>query len=132
MTLVLTAARRMAAIGLCAAATLAAPFAALPAAAAAAGAELFITVTPVNGGAYAMRLTCDPDGGFHPNPVAACDALRNVDGYVEDLNVDPGPCPRIYDPVEVNVDGHWYGRPNPYYQEFANRCEMERKLGPLA
>ncbi|MFG1707931.1 SSI family serine proteinase inhibitor [Nonomuraea sp. M3C6] len=133
MTLVLTAARRMAALGLCAAATLAAPFAALPAraAAAAAGADLYITVTPIAGGAYSMHLTCDPDGGLHPRPVEACDALRGVDGYFESLDVNPGPCPLIYDPVEVEVNGHWYGRPNPYFEEFPNRCVMERKLGPV-
>ncbi|MFC4112277.1 SSI family serine proteinase inhibitor [Nonomuraea zeae] len=131
MSLMLTAARRVTALGLCAAAIVAGPFAAFPASAAAAGAELFITVTPRDGGAYSMRLTCAPDGGFHPRPREACDALRSVDGWVGDLDVDPGPCPRIYDPVEVEVTGHWYGRREPYYEEFANRCEMERKLGPV-
>ncbi|GAA3536678.1 hypothetical protein GCM10022419_015610 [Nonomuraea rosea] len=132
MTLVLTAARKVATLGLCAAAALAGPFAAVPASAAAApGAELFITVTPRDGGAYSMRLTCDPDGGLHPQPVDACAALRDVDGYVGDLNVNPGPCPRIYDPIELEVRGRWYGRPASYYEEFANKCALERKVGPL-
>ncbi|SDH32219.1 SSI family serine proteinase inhibitor [Nonomuraea jiangxiensis] len=130
MTLVLTAARRVAAIGLCAVATLAAPATALPAAAAA-GADLYITVTPRDEGAHSMHLTCDPDGGFHPRPVEACEVLHSVKGYFRNLNVNPGACPRIWDPIEVEVNGHWYGRPNPYYQEFPNPCEMERKLGPI-
>ncbi|MEV0307282.1 SSI family serine proteinase inhibitor [Nonomuraea fuscirosea] len=130
MTLVLTAARRLAALGLCVAATFAVPFTALPAQAAA-GAELFITVTPRAGGAYATRLTCDPDGGVHPHPRAACDALHGVDGHVHDLNVDPGPCPLIFDPVEVEVKGHWYGRPTSFHETFSNRCDMDRRLGPL-
>ncbi|MEO3868989.1 SSI family serine proteinase inhibitor [Nonomuraea sp. B12E4] len=130
MTVVLTAARRAAAIGLCVAATLAAPFAALPAAAAA-GADLYITVTPRDGGAHSMRLTCDPDAGIYPRPREACKALHEVNGYFRDLNVNPGPCPLIWDPIEVEVNGHWYGRPNPYYQEFPNPCVMERKLGPV-
>jgi hypothetical protein len=122
--------RRTAAFAVCAA--LAVPFSASPAAAQEAGAELFITVTPADGGAYSTRLTCDPDGGLHPGPEAACDVLRQVDGYVEDLDVDPGRlCPRIYQPVDVEVNGHWYGRPASYYETFPNPCVMESKLGPL-
>ncbi|WP_171074450.1 SSI family serine proteinase inhibitor [Nonomuraea basaltis] len=131
MTLVLTTARRMAALGLCAAAVLATPFGTLPATAAASGAELYITVTPADGGAYAMHLTCDPDGGAHPRPVAACDVLRQVDGWIEDLNVDPGPCPLIYMPVNVDVTGHWSGREVSYHHVFPNSCVMERTLGPV-
>ncbi|MGW0808089.1 SSI family serine proteinase inhibitor [Nonomuraea sp. NPDC002799] len=128
MTFMITTARRMAAIGLCAAVTL--TLAALPAAADV-GADSYITVTPRDGGAYSMRLICDPDGGYHPHPGAACHELRRVDGYYRALDVDPGPCPRIWDPVEITVHGHWYGRPNPYHEVFPNRCEMERKLGPV-
>ncbi|UBU10811.1 SSI family serine proteinase inhibitor [Nonomuraea gerenzanensis] len=131
MSLVLTAARRLAVLGLCAAAALAGPFTTLPANAAA-GADLYITVTPRDGGAYSMHLTCDPDGGFHPFPRAACGALHEVDGYLARLDVDPGPCPLIWDPVEVEATGHWYGRPNSYYEEFPNRCVLERRLGPVA
>jgi hypothetical protein len=130
MAFALTAARRMIAIGLCAAATLAAPFAVLPASAAA-GAELYITVTPVNGGAYSLRLICSPDGGLHPQPNAACDELRAVDGWIDRVNVNPGPCPMIYLPVDVRVRGHWYGRPTSYHREFSNKCVMDRRLGPI-
>ena len=125
-------ARKLTALGLCAAATLASPFTTLPAAAAAPGAELLITVTPHDGGAYSTRLTCDPDGGLHPNPPAACRVLRAVDGYVENLNVDPGPCPLIWDPVDVEVNGRWYDMPVEFAAEFPNGCAMRRKLGPVA
>ncbi|MBF8189139.1 serine protease [Nonomuraea sp. K274] len=130
MTFALTAARRVAALGLCVAATLAAPFAALPASAAA-GADLYITVTPSNSGAYSMHLTCDPDGGLHPRPARACDVLRDVDGWIERVNVNPGPCPMIYLPVEVKINGEWYGRPTTYQREFPNKCVMDRRLGPI-
>ncbi|MEV0229581.1 SSI family serine proteinase inhibitor [Nonomuraea sp. NPDC050786] len=130
MTLVLTAARGLAVLGLCAT-----PFLApLPATAAddePPGAELFITVRPSSGGEYARTLTCDPDGGLHPRPVEACDALREVDGHVEDLDVDPGPCPMIWDPVTVDVAGHWHGEDVSYHRQFSNSCVAERKLGPL-
>ncbi|MFC4006789.1 SSI family serine proteinase inhibitor [Nonomuraea purpurea] len=128
MAFMLTVARRMAVFGL--AAIIASPIAAQPAAAAA-GAELFITVKPRYGGAYSLRLTCDPDGGIHPRPHQACDVLRDVDGYFVDLDVDPGPCPLIWDPVTVEARGHWYGRPDFYAHEFPNECVMKRKLGPV-
>lgn len=127
MTAVLTAARRAAALALGSAAIL---FGALPAAAQP-GAELRLTVTPTDDGAYANHLTCEPDGGGHPRPVAACDVLREVDGRIQDLDVDPGPCPMVYMPVTVQADGHWYGRPVSYHREFPNSCVMERTLGPV-
>ncbi|GAA3656928.1 hypothetical protein GCM10022224_019990 [Nonomuraea antimicrobica] len=130
MPLVLTVVRRLVALGLCTAAALALPFTARPANAAA-GAVLIITVTPQAGGAYSMRLTCDPDGGVHPRPREACAVLRRVDGDVEALNVNPGPCPLIHDPVDVRVHGHWYDRPVSYVAEFVNRCALDRKLGPV-
>ncbi|WP_170222933.1 SSI family serine proteinase inhibitor [Nonomuraea turkmeniaca] len=126
------AARRTAALGICAAAILSAPFCSLPAGAAVAGAKLRITVTPdAGGGAYTMRLTCDPDRGSHPRPAPACDVLRSVDGHIEDLDVNPGPCTLIYLPVEVEVSGIWRGEPIEYQREFPNSCVMERTLGPL-
>ncbi|MFI6927006.1 SSI family serine proteinase inhibitor [Nonomuraea spiralis] len=135
MTFMLTATRRTTALALCAAAVLAVPFWAAPAGAAVAdepGVLLFITVTPSQGGgAYSMRLTCDPDGGTHPRPRSACEALHEVDGEIKDLDVDPGACPRNYSPVDVRVKGHWYGRTTSYAKKFSNDCEMERTLGPL-
>ncbi|WP_043614732.1 SSI family serine proteinase inhibitor [Nonomuraea candida] len=125
-----TVARRLAVLGLGAAATLAAPFASLPAVAAA-SAQLTITVTPEAGGAYAVRLFCDPDGGLHPRPELACDAVRSVNGYIEDLNYDPGPCQLILAPVDVTVEGHWYGMPVSYLRQFPNECVMKRTLGPV-
>lgn len=130
MMFIPTAARRLAALGLCVTATLTAPFAALPANAAS-GADFIITIDPATGGAYVMRLTCDPDGGIHPRPGAACGVLREVHGNVEALNVNPGPCPKDYAPVDVTVEGHWYERPVSYHNEFHNRCLMERVLGPV-
>ncbi|MEV0380859.1 SSI family serine proteinase inhibitor [Nonomuraea sp. NPDC050643] len=127
MRFMLTAARGLAVLGLCTATALTA----LPAAAATPGAELYITVTPRHDGAYSMRLTCDPDGGLHPDPLGACAVLREVGGHVDDLNVNPGPCPLIYDPVDVEVYGHWYDMPVTYNAEFPNECAMHRKLGPV-
>ncbi|MGN9841769.1 SSI family serine proteinase inhibitor [Nonomuraea sp. H19] len=131
MTFMLTAARRMVSLGLCTAAILTVPLGTSPAGAVTAGVDLYITVTSSEGSAYSTRLTCDPDRGAHSQPVAACDALRQVDGRISDLDVDPGPCPLVYAPVQVSVHGHWYGQRVAHYEEFSNSCAMERKLGPV-
>ncbi|MFG2077740.1 SSI family serine proteinase inhibitor [Nonomuraea maritima] len=159
--------RRLTALGLCAAATLAVPFATGTAEAKkkrAPAAVLTITVTPGNSGtqwtppqryrstrwthsrhrsmhwprhdhrhvgAYTYTLTCGPDGGTHPRAHEACDALRQVRGNVQALNVNPGACVRLYSPVTVDIRGQWYGRPTAYRQQFSNRCVMDRKLGPV-
>ncbi|MGP3963658.1 SSI family serine proteinase inhibitor [Nonomuraea sp. 3N208] len=128
----LNATRRTAALGICVAAILAAPFGTLPAGAAVAGARMHISVTPdAGGGAYALRLMCDPDRGGHPRPTAVCDALRAVDGHIEHLDANPGACPMVHLPVEVKVDGAWYGRPIAYQKVFSNTCVMDRALSPL-
>jgi hypothetical protein len=128
----LTTARRTAALGICVAAFLSAPSGSHPAGAAVAAARLHISVTPDGGGgAYAMRLMCDPDKGGHPRPAAVCDALRAVDGHIERLDVNPGACPMVYQPVQVKVRGVWHGRPVAYHQEFSNSCAMDRALSPL-
>ncbi|MER7368838.1 SSI family serine proteinase inhibitor [Nonomuraea wenchangensis] len=121
------------AAALCAAALVAVPLAASPASAATqAGADLVITVTAAKGGgAYRYLLTCDPDGGSHPRPGDACRTLQSVDGTVEELDVDPGPCLHVYAPVDVKVVGGWYGRRIAYHHEFPNRCLMSRTLGPV-
>ncbi|MGP3917167.1 SSI family serine proteinase inhibitor [Nonomuraea sp. 10N515B] len=132
MNVRLTAARRAAAFGICVAAILTTPFGALPAGAAVAGAKLRITVTPdAGGGAYAVRLMCDPDRGGHPRPAAVCDALRAVDGRIEALDLNPGACPMVHLPVEVEVAGDWRGRPIAYRKVFSNTCVMNRSLSPL-
>src|SRR5215471_7062679 len=43
-----------------------------------------------------VTLTCNPDGGTHPHPDQACDALRSVHGHIENLPGDPGVCPFIF------------------------------------
>jgi len=103
------------------------------AAAAQPGAELTLTVgTSASGDAATARLTCDPDGGTHPAPKAACDALRAVDGRPELLapasNVS---CIGLYDPRTVRISGHWQGREVSYEATFGNECHLRAVTGPL-
>src|SRR5437763_1457765 len=45
-----------------------------------------------------VTLICNPDGGTHPQPGTACDALRSVNGHIENLPGNPGICPLIFAP----------------------------------
>jgi Subtilisin inhibitor-like len=74
-------------------------------------------------------LTCPPNGGSHPNPVAACEQLTRVDGRIEGIPEDPGPCTLEFDPVIVTATGIWNGEPRHYKQEFSNRCVAVRATG---
>ncbi|MGH3971760.1 MAG: SSI family serine proteinase inhibitor [Pseudonocardiaceae bacterium] len=74
-------------------------------------------------------LTCPPDGNAHPNPVAACEQLSRVDGRIEGIPEDPGPCTLEFNPVIVAASGTWNGEPRHYKQEFSNRCVAVRATG---
>ena len=71
-----------------------------------------------------VTLTCGPDGGSHPAPEKACEALREVDGYFERLPSIPNVfCPAVWDPVRVTATGHWGNRRIAYEETFSNSCE---------
>lgn len=87
-----------------------------PAADAGAGASpgptrLVVVVADGQGASSRWSLTCDPAGGDHPDPVAACAAL---DGRGADALPDPPPdtaCTMIYGgPQTATVTGTWRGR----------------------
>lgn len=82
-----------------------------------------------------VTLTCTPDGGSHPHPEAACDALRAVGGDFEKLvfTWKPGiSCIDIYDPVYARATGSWQSSPEgptflvDYSKEFSNSCYASR------
>ncbi len=74
-------------------------------------------------------LTCPPDDSAHPNPAAACEQLSRVDGRIEGIPEDPGPCTLDFTPVIVAASGTWNGEPRHYKQEFSNRCVAVRTTG---
>jgi hypothetical protein len=75
------------------------------------------------------NLTCGPAGGSHPHAAAACQQLSKVAGHIERIPEDPGPCPKISDPVILAAVGNWNGQPRYYYHSFPNRCVGVRKTG---
>lgn len=74
-------------------------------------------------------LSCPPDGGSHPNPAAACEQLSKVDGRIEGIPENSGPCTLEFNPVIVAASGTWNGEPRYYKQEFSNRCVAVRTTG---
>lgn len=86
---------------------------AAPAAAAASAAKVAVTITVRGpGGATPRRWTlqCDPPGGTHPDPAAACRVLLSEMKLVA---ARPGRlvCPMILANAEqATISGTWYGR----------------------
>jgi hypothetical protein len=79
-----------------------------------------------------VELTCDPDGGTHPNPADACAALRDVAGDASLLRMpEDTMCPGIFDPHTVLLSGVWEGRTISYKGTFANKCLLQATTGAL-
>ncbi|MEU8245082.1 SSI family serine proteinase inhibitor [Nonomuraea sp. NPDC048916] len=92
---------------------------------------LTITVTEENGWSRVYRLTCDPDGGNHPDPAAACDALRSVGGHLSRLRRPNPICTREYAPTKVSVKGSWRGRNLSFSGSYPNSCLARAAVGAV-
>ncbi len=89
--------------------------------------ELVIEVRAVPGGdprTYTVR--CDPPGGAHPDPEAACRTLAQVD--VPFATVPPGTaCTQVYGgPQTATVTGSWRGEPVRARFARTNGCQAGR------
>ncbi|MGW0396564.1 subtilase-type protease inhibitor [Streptomyces sp. NPDC003002] len=80
----------------------------------------------------ASTLSCAPTArGTHPDPKAACEALKSTDGAFDRLLATPNPdraCPMHYDPVTVTADGVWQGSRVAWKHTFPNACVMSATL----
>ncbi|MEV0593546.1 SSI family serine proteinase inhibitor [Nonomuraea cavernae] len=92
---------------------------------------LTITVTQNNGWSRVYRLTCDPDGGNHPNATAACGALRSVDGQISRLRRPDAVCTREYAPTKVSVKGKWRGTNLSFSGSYPNSCLARAAVGAV-
>jgi hypothetical protein len=93
--------------------------------------DLTVTYWPAGRGGEARTatLTCDPDGGSHPDPVSACDALLEHEDALEPVAGDVA-CTQIYGGDQVaTLSGAGV---NASFSR-ANGCEIARwdKLAPL-
>lgn len=107
----------------------------VPAAAHAAGPDRQVPPTWLTltvGGHRSATLRCDPPGGTHPNPRAACRELAAAGGDLAKLRHNPEmACITVYDPVTVHARGTWRGRGVAYDATYSNRCALTAATGPV-
>lgn len=99
-----------------------------PAPGAAAGeTDLTVVVDDGSGATKTWRLTCDPPGGTHPDPAAACEALA-ARGETALPPVPPDRmCTQQYGgPETAQVTGTWRGRTVSARFAKTNGCEIGR------
>lgn len=87
-----------------------------------------LTIRYRDGGkALTWQLTCDPVGGTHPDPQAACTALDKNDGKAFQPVSRDTACTEIYGgPDTATVKGTWRGRDVDSRFNRTNGCEIAR------
>ena len=89
--------------------------------------DLTVVVDDGSGNKQTWRLTCDPPGGDHPDPAAACTALAtNGESALPPVPKDRM-CTQIYGgPEKATVKGTWNGKPVNATFSKTNGCEVGR------
>jgi hypothetical protein len=73
------------------------------------------------------KLTCDPPGGTHPNPTAACAALAAKGKTALPPVAKDMMCTQIFGgPQTAKITGSWQGEPVTASFSRANGCEISR------
>jgi len=67
-------------------------------------------------------LQCGPDGGTHPRPREACQALASVAARFDELPRIDRVCSMIYQPVVAEANGVWRGQPVHFGNVYPNSC----------
>lgn len=94
--------------------------------------RLVLTVSSDEAGwARAIKLTCDPPGGKHPDPAGACAALMRTGADPDRLRPAALLCILIYLPVTAEMEGTWNGTAVRWSHTYGNECEMRRATGVL-
>jgi hypothetical protein len=96
-----------------------------------AASALTITITPHGQEPRTYQLTCDPDGGDHPDPARACARLGAVEGRIGELRPGRRPCGWTYRPYKVDVRGSWQGRNVSFNGTYPNPCLAKSAGGGL-
>ncbi|MFF5082740.1 SSI family serine proteinase inhibitor [Actinoplanes sp. NPDC000266] len=92
---------------------------------------LKLQYTSESGFAMAVTLDCEPAGGGHPKPEAACETLSAVGADPGRIEPKTTACVMIYAPVTAEVTGVWRRMPVKWTHKFGNTCEMRRATGVL-
>jgi Subtilisin inhibitor-like len=93
----------------------------------ASGATALTVIVDDGSGSVTWRLECDPPGGDHPDPAAACAAL-DAKGATALLPVPKDQmCTMVYGgPEKASVEGTWRGTPVSTTFDRSNGCEIAR------
>lgn len=93
--------------------------------------DLTIAASDGRGKATTWHLTCQPPGGDHPNPAAACAALEAGGAhYLPEVSKDLA-CTEIYGaPETARVTGTWRGGPVSATLSRTDGCQIARWNGP--
>ncbi|TMR99313.1 SSI family serine proteinase inhibitor [Nonomuraea basaltis] len=95
-------------------------------------AKLKIIVAVKNAPARGALLRCNPDGGTHPNPRAACDVLRGIGGDLNQIRVPATTaCGQEVEPYVVAVTGRWHGKQVQWSKGYRNSCALKAAGGAL-
>jgi hypothetical protein len=90
-------------------------------------AELTIVVDDGQGSTTTWRLTCDPPGGDHPDPAAACDALAAHGERALPPVAKDRACSQVYGgPQTATVSGTWRGRAVNSRFSLVDGCQIAR------
>ena len=94
--------------------------------------RLVLTVSSDQAGwARAIKLSCDPPGGKHPDPAGACAALDRTGADPDKLVPAALMCMMVYLPVTAEIAGSWHGAAVKWSHTYGNECEMRRATGAL-
>lgn len=95
-----------------------------------AGSTLTIRFTPApEADTKVWTLTCQPPGGSHPAPEAACTTLAELTESGDPFVQPPADeiCPQIYGgPQQAKVEGEWRGASVSATYSRRNGCDMKR------
>jgi Subtilisin inhibitor-like len=81
----------------------------------------------------AWSLTCNPDGGTHPDPALACQTLSTVQDPFATVPAGVVCSMIYYGPQTATVTGYWQGLPVSAQFSRVNGCEEQRweKIAPV-
>ena len=98
-----------------------------PSSPASSGTDLTIVVADAGGTQTTWRLTCDPPGGTHPDPAAACRALAEHGAQALAPVPKDRVCAQVYGgPETASITGTWRGAPVTSRLSRTNSCESAR------
>lgn len=91
-----------------------------------AGDQLTIRYDNGRGSVETWTLTCDPIGGDHPDPKAACQALLEHEAALQPVPPDQACTEQYGGPDTAAITGTWRGKPVNAHLSRTNGCEMSR------